>query len=180
MISRRLEDLRDDNSFEWGVTSHEDEHTDDTDLEVIAGTTKENLLLLGRCLFWRHPLFTGGKCCRRERKGSTSGKREAGAWGPATEETEEAQSISHINHFQKKSHGWRQQQPVPPPVVRSHNSTHSPAYPLTLGRAGCFTTPLYPPSTMKTFKNAVLFILSLTMAVKSQQLVTTTNACVSH
>jgi len=44
--------------------------TDDTDLEVITGTTKENFLLLWRGLFWRHPLFTGGKCYKRERKGS--------------------------------------------------------------------------------------------------------------
>ena len=82
--------------------------------------------------------------------------------------------------FQKKSNGVSRAAARFAPRSTSHNSTHSPAYPLTLGRAGCFTTPLYPPSTMKTFKNAVLFILSLTMAVKSQKLVTTTNACVSH
>jgi len=47
--------------------------TDDTDFEVIAGTTEENFLLLRRCLFWRHPLFTGGEGYKRERKGSTGG-----------------------------------------------------------------------------------------------------------
>ena len=159
--------------------------TDDTDLEVIAGTTKENLLLLGRCLFWRHP-FTRGKCCRRERKGSTSGKREAGAWGPATEETEDAQSITHINHFQKKSH--ERHSPQLPhrttafrlPVVRSLAQLISLARLLAYPQqSGLFHHSTL--STMKTFKNAVLFILSLTMArAVSSQLVTTTNACVSH
>jgi hypothetical protein len=47
--------------------------TDDTDLEVIAGTTEENFLLLRRYLFGRHPLFTGGEGYKREREGSTGG-----------------------------------------------------------------------------------------------------------
>jgi hypothetical protein len=47
------------------------ERTDDTNLEVIAGTTQKDFLFLRRCLFWRHPLFDGGK--RRKREGKASG-----------------------------------------------------------------------------------------------------------
>jgi hypothetical protein len=55
------------------------EHTNDTDLEVIARATKENFLLLSRCLFWWHPLFDGGEGCKRKRKGSRGRKaREKG------------------------------------------------------------------------------------------------------
>jgi hypothetical protein len=74
------------------------ERTDDTDFEVITWTTKKDFLLLNRCLFWRHSLFTGGKCRSRERKGSMGVGLEAGADGPATKQ---AQSISR---FQKKGH----------------------------------------------------------------------------
>lgn len=50
------------------MKSYKKERTDDTDLEVIARATKENFLLLRRCLFWRHPLFDGGEGCKRKRK----------------------------------------------------------------------------------------------------------------
>jgi len=47
------------------------ERTDDANLEVIAGTAKEDFLLLNWCLFRWHPFFDRAEGWRRDRKGST-------------------------------------------------------------------------------------------------------------
>ena len=99
------------------MKSYKKERTDDTNLEVITGATKENLFLLRRCLFWRHPLFDGGARRKGERKGSSGG-------GEASEQT---QSIPHflkraVEH--KGSHTLTHTQRRRPLTVRSLLAPH--------------------------------------------------------
>jgi hypothetical protein len=57
------------------VKSDTKERTDDANLEVITGATQKDFLFLRRCLFWRHPLFDGGKRRKGEGKASGGGRR---------------------------------------------------------------------------------------------------------
>lgn len=128
--------------------------TNDADLEVIAGATKEDLFLLWGCLFGWHPFFNGSKCCRRERECSTAGEGKNG---------DTVLGTPSISHFQKKS----------PSRLRC-NTASAGARLFAHARLSLSTQPLPP---MKAF-NALTFVFSLLSLVLGQT-VTVTNAYVS-
>ena len=57
------------------MKSEKKERTDDTNLEIITRATQKDFLFLRRCLFWRHPLFDGGKRRKGEGKASRGGRQ---------------------------------------------------------------------------------------------------------
>jgi hypothetical protein len=70
-------------------------HTDDTDLQVIAWTTKQNFFLCGRSLLWRHFLLLSLESVRR-RKRPRKNKTIPSRWTGKTMQAELPPSIYHL------------------------------------------------------------------------------------